>query len=159
MSDWLYLNGRFLGVGRRKEIWKLPELIFTIVLALLVGGSVAFGIGVKVFSDNATLAPPAELTQDASFYILVSQSLINILTTACTLASVIKQDFWKGVGASPEVAVSTCLSAVFAIIAPAVYTGGGAVEIITQANGMVFSFCSSVCAVLAAMFAANLTNP
>lgn len=157
MSNLLCFKTHFLWFGKEKSDKKLPELILTIVLILLVLGSVLFGIGIVHFNNSTTPTPPLELTEDASFYILLSQSLVNILTTACTFASVMRRGFVKGIRNYPEVWVPTSLSTIVAIAAPIVYAGKEEAETNTQMNGMILSFSSSVCAIGAAIFSANLT--
>lgn len=155
--------GLFTGLWRlmfpkKKNNYGLPELIIATVLLLLVSGAVIFGIGINHLSGSTLPSPPQEVKADASFYLLLSQSLVNILTSACTLSGIIRGDGFTMEKDAVKILVPISISVVLSIAAPPAYAATDNVEVGNQTNGMVVSFVSSVFAVLAAVFSSNLVR-
>lgn len=106
----------------RRQNSKVPERILAIVLTLLVTGSVVFGIGM-VHYGNTGHDPPQNLKDDPTFYSLLSQSLVHILTSSCILATVMKDGPRAGFKTQPNVCVIALLAMILAISVPATYAG------------------------------------
>lgn len=140
----------------RRQNSRWPEVILTFVLILLVMGSAVFGVGMVHYSSNKRPKPPEDLTKDPSFYILLSQSLVNVLTSSCTLASVLKDGPRVGLKNQPVIVIATAMAIILAVTVPATYIGGGKATKQTQVRAMVVNFCSGVCTISAAVFLANL---
>lgn len=142
---------------KRRNDWKLPEIIVATVLLLLIGGAITFGIGINHLSNNEIPNPPPKIKTDSSFYLLLSQSLVNILISACTISGIIKDGF-DTLTKSIQIWLPIFISVIFAIAAPPTYAATDEVQVGNQTNGMIVSFVSSVFAVLAAVFSSNVAN-